>query len=280
MRHDMFKVIVERARRGAGYYSNLPNEYRRAKRFTLDEDLEVTDEFVGRKISMRRANGWDRKELNENLNPLRRFLDSQVGRRWDDVYAEICENLDTGSTVKQHVRQHIEDFIELKTYVGEDDEIWCTPRWGAAYRVEETYAFRQLYVDPRDGVIRRGKAPSWKQDQKARAAERRREKHAKERVISKELRFEKIDGVWFRLRMKALPTDVFDLAKIGGDVVFVFSKYAHLGYTRGDPEQVLQNAADKTLHAFKEKYGDSVYAVEKRTASKKDIRKYRLNASS
>ncbi|MFX8308882.1 hypothetical protein ABTL21_19880, partial [Acinetobacter baumannii] len=43
------------------------------------------------------------KDLNENLGPLRRFLERQVGRPWNDVYSEIARNLRVTSTVQQHV---------------------------------------------------------------------------------------------------------------------------------------------------------------------------------
>ena len=34
----------------------------------------------------------DRKELNENLTPLRCFLESQVGRPWDKVYPDYASS--------------------------------------------------------------------------------------------------------------------------------------------------------------------------------------------
>ena len=34
------------------------------------------------------------KNLNEHLGPLRRYLDSQVGRPWDKVFSEICPHID------------------------------------------------------------------------------------------------------------------------------------------------------------------------------------------
>ncbi|MFD2138438.1 hypothetical protein ACFSLT_30010 [Novosphingobium resinovorum] len=40
-----------------------------------------------------------------------RYLRRQRGRRWDAVFSEICAKLDTGSTVKMHVREHVEDFV-------------------------------------------------------------------------------------------------------------------------------------------------------------------------
>ena len=149
MRSDMFKVIVERPRRGVGYYRTLPNDYRAAKRFKIDADGNVNDEFCGCKLPMRSKRlGWDGKQLNENLSPLRRYLAKQVGRPWNDVYSEICSFLDTGSTVKQHVRQHLTDFVTLKTFVDEDGDLIAVTRWG--HRVGP---YNDLWVDS-DGILR------------------------------------------------------------------------------------------------------------------------------
>jgi len=125
MRKDMFKVIVERPRPGSRTMSKYSNAYRKARTVKLNEDLDCVDYFSGKtKVSMgdKRLN-TDYKSFNENLNPLRRFIESRIGKRWDDVYSEICETLDTGSTVKQHVRQHIKDLITLKVFIDEDGEM-------------------------------------------------------------------------------------------------------------------------------------------------------------
>jgi hypothetical protein len=71
----MAKIIVERSRHGGdggksrpmkGWYKNTPLEDRPTKE------------------GMKRPYGWG-KELNENLEPLKRYLRSQVGRPWNDV---------------------------------------------------------------------------------------------------------------------------------------------------------------------------------------------------
>jgi hypothetical protein len=74
MRPDMSHVIVERPRRGGGRT--------RKGRALAFEDLPSHE-------GIRRAHLSDRKSLNENLNPLERYLTKQVGRVWDAVYAEI-----------------------------------------------------------------------------------------------------------------------------------------------------------------------------------------------
>jgi hypothetical protein len=62
--------------------------------------------------SQRERGGY--KMLNENLAPLRRFLERQIGRPWDKVYSEIAERLRVDSTVQQHVREHLRDFVATR----------------------------------------------------------------------------------------------------------------------------------------------------------------------
>ncbi|HXR89832.1 MAG TPA: hypothetical protein VN750_06060, partial [Steroidobacteraceae bacterium] len=91
---------------------------------------------------------YDYLDLNENLQPLRRYLQAQIGRPWDKVYSEICARIDRRNTVQQHIHQHIDDFIAIKVRekdgkliaVGRGDprELW----------------YGELYVDPRTGIIR------------------------------------------------------------------------------------------------------------------------------
>lgn len=192
MRNDMFKVIVERPRHGVGYYRTLPNDYRAAKRFKLDDDFEVDDEFCSSKLPMRsRRLGWDSKQLNENLNPLRRFLAKNVGRPWNDVYSEICSQLDTGSTVKQHVRQHLTDFVTVKTYIDVDGDLIALTRWGP-----REGPYRDLWVDSNGilcGRTETSKSPNktWRKNLAAANWE-------KKRVING-VEYEKIEGLWFRI---------------------------------------------------------------------------------
>jgi hypothetical protein len=191
MRDDMFKVIVERPRRGVGYYRTLPNEYRAAKRFKLDDEFNVDDEYCAKKLPMRAHSlGWERKSFNENLQPLRRFLAKQVGRRWDDVYSEICEHLDASSTVKQHVRDHLTDYVTVKTYRTEDGQLWAAGRWGPS----QIYN-RDFYVE--DGILKSGqeKVANYNKGWKQRKAE---ELRTWKRVIDG-VTYEKDKGIWYRI---------------------------------------------------------------------------------
>ncbi|MBN8501855.1 MAG: hypothetical protein J0M19_11955 [Sphingomonadales bacterium] len=141
MRADMFKVIVERPRWGASHAAS-PKLKRTAHHDT---------HHIGLKRHARIGAPYS-KSLNENLAPLIRFLRSRRGRAWDAVYSEICAGLDTGSTVKMHVRAHIEDFVLTRISIGRrgewmfEGEVLERPgRWSRR---------RAFFVDPRDGVLK------------------------------------------------------------------------------------------------------------------------------
>ena len=47
------------------------------------------------------------KNLNENLRPLYQFLLKSAGRPWNDVYSEICTNINPTKAIDYHVLQHV-----------------------------------------------------------------------------------------------------------------------------------------------------------------------------
>ena len=108
MRDDMFEIIIERPRWGSRM-----GHFRRARRRDPKVDAKRDPEGMMRQIGIGRGSWMARgvKSLNENLAPLRRYLESQVNRPWDKVWSDISENLSTGSTVQQHVRDHIADLV-------------------------------------------------------------------------------------------------------------------------------------------------------------------------
>jgi hypothetical protein len=106
MRPDMDKVIVERPRSGGGA--------RRPKGIRKRERLAMNDLLPSREGYRRRWTSWT-KHLNEHLGPLRRYLQSQVGRPWNKVYSEISRHLRLDSAVQSHVLDHLWDYVEVNT---------------------------------------------------------------------------------------------------------------------------------------------------------------------
>jgi hypothetical protein len=138
MRADMYKVIVERPRWAAGHA--------RAPKLKRTRDLK----FIGHKRHAKTDADYT-KSLNENLAPLLRFLRSRRGRRWDDVFSEICARLDTGSTVKMHVRMHLEDLVMVRISRGRHGELIHD---GQALPARLGLRRWHLFVDPDDDILK------------------------------------------------------------------------------------------------------------------------------
>lgn len=145
MRDDFAKLLVERPRLGGKmerkgrtrHHSELPKQEGIKKRY-----------------------GYNTKNLNENLSPLRRFIETQVGRPWDKVYSEIRLHIKPGNTVQEHILQHLYDFIHVKvSKVPVSAKFPCglayhNHRWGGGIR---TVRDGDIYVDPDDNIIKRAK---------------------------------------------------------------------------------------------------------------------------
>jgi hypothetical protein len=209
MRQDMAKVIVERPRLGGRYKYR---QHRRELKCELDYALRKDNEdCVTPRESIR---GWavrnhEGKELNENLSPLRRFMLSRVGKVWDDVFSEICKVMDARSACQNHIWQHAVDYVETKTFVHENGEIWYSPRY--SYRsynhrneeydgdlnrpIKDSYAV--VYVDPCDGTLQA--VPT-----KPRYRHNNKITHDYV-VIDKYLQAHRIHGFWYMIELADIP---------------------------------------------------------------------------
>jgi hypothetical protein len=252
MRGDMPKVIVERPRRGAGWS--------RKGRSLRDDDLILSESDVKTHARTR----WTSKELNENLAPLRRYLESQVNRPWDKVWSEICKNLKPSNTVQQHVRDHIPDFVAIKTSL-KGGEVWVHDRY-ALRPLKGAYV--QLYVDPKSGLLRRNKHfTGWKklnQDRRAAAAKAR---DARMRVISEDIQLHLAGDCWWEVRLAPVPTMLVPNTGRHGP--------AQLTRELAVDDVLLRALA--TFDSRKAIYGrEGVYGKSKRQLSKKEIRDHGL----
>jgi hypothetical protein len=185
MRADMYEVLIERPRRG------LRLKHRRGNKPRV-QDWDGEDGFETRNpLRQQRTRFFD-----DLLGPLRKYLQSQVGRPWDKVYAEVCAHIDSRSTVGQHLRDHVQH--EVLQHCELDAA-------GRAYRVEDgvARAWVRWFVHPRTGLLCR--QPSdlrWQQEQRA----RREAELAWIRVIETKADYFggapsrvyiKIKGIWF-----------------------------------------------------------------------------------
>lgn len=157
MRADMAKVIVERPRMGGAYQKGRCEDYRNQGAMEASQDPEHWDEPGNWEKIRPVGRGTERKSLNENLSPLRKFLSSCVGRPWADVYSEIRERLSPSSAVQMHIVQHLKQYVEVNTYVAEDGRIYAMPSrfsFRDSQALDEPTMYRgEFYVHPETHVL-------------------------------------------------------------------------------------------------------------------------------
>jgi len=196
MREDMFKVIVERPR-----LVNSNGYSRDGRKFRNDENAPA-------RLGMKRGYVQWRKFFNENLAPLKRYLEQQVNRPWDKVYGEIRATIDARSTVKQHILQHIDDFVAIDTHwvdTPAGGQVIVRGRWPRGdVPIEE--AMVELFVHPRTGILLRNRRfMSWDQrNRQARETAQARDA-ADCREIDAHRQLRRIDGIWYEVTFATLP---------------------------------------------------------------------------
>lgn len=106
MRADMAKVLTERQRVGhSRCYHDIRSRHHRG-------EIEYLPTMEG----MRRPHILldTAKQFSDLLGPLKRFLWSSRGRRWDDVWSEINAEL-PHNTTGAHLRLHVSQEVTLQT---------------------------------------------------------------------------------------------------------------------------------------------------------------------
>ena len=186
MRKDMHKILVEPPRRGRD--AEIAVKGRAAR------DPEDLPSFESIRDGRRR--GWNRKEPNTNINPLRRFLVKQVGRRWNDVFSEICVGNDARSKVKFDVRDRALSCVDTVTWLGDDGRRYTNSIIGPL-----CIGAGDLFVDE-DGILRRCDEPrSWRHRWKS--TDQETEKTVVK--IDDWRMHHKLDGLWFEVFYKPVP---------------------------------------------------------------------------
>jgi hypothetical protein len=179
----MNKVLVERPRRGG---------YGTRKGRKADHDLLPSKEGM----CAPHVRNWGGKELNENLSPLRRFIESRVGRLWDKVYSEICENLRADNTVQQHVRDHIKDFVAIRTSMVEGEVVVH----GVLGPILLKNSYNGFYVHPVTGILLRNeKRLTRRQEREIWKDQRASEEASKIHVAEDGTEYRKVNGLWFEV---------------------------------------------------------------------------------
>jgi hypothetical protein len=234
MRADMAKVIVERPRRGSRWRFTPKGSRKRAR---------LGDEGLPKREGMKRPwRSWT-KDLNEHLGPLRRYLESQVGRPWNKVYSEICTHINRNSAVQDHVRDHVDDYVERNVLLIDGVPCAATGRFYGEPLAK--HRWNRWYVCPRTGLLRRVE----------RRAEKQRSKAAPRPVRVDDAHVcLRMDGGWRLVTVQKLPLD--PTLSLDRDVLL--------------NRAAMWMSKEEAVRA----YGAAVYAVAWRPLKKKELRQY------
>jgi len=258
MRADMFEVIIERPRWGSRM-----GHPRRAKRMDAKVAAARDPDLMLSKLGMKRGATFARvsKSLNENLAPLRRYLESQVNRPWDKVWSDICENLSTASTVQQHVRDHVSDFVAIHTSI-KDGVLYGQTRYGKLHPLTDLHY--RLYVDPRTGILRKNKHyKSWQRQHREEQAAAAKHRATRMREITPNIQAHKLDdNCWWEVRLAPTPKKTVSYPWSPG-----------IKYTIDDKFTDVVHQAKLSTLPVAELYGKpGFYAAAKRQLSRNEIR--------
>jgi len=240
MRSDMHKVVVERPRWNPG-----PGKHGRR--------ANLPDELLPKFEGIKRPH-LHRKGLTDLLGPLRRWLHSQLGRSWNDVYSEACAVIKPDSVIRAHIKTHLLEFVERHTFM-RDGEVWCfSGRW----RVEEMPVqlagrFRaSFYVHPQTGFL--CEIP-------VRPRHRWCDKNIDRRAVTQRwlndtTLLRQLNGCWFECRMGKFPEQ----------------------FLKGDSPWRFDVAEKKMIcrSIAKGIYGVHVYCIAKRQLSRRQLRCFGL----
>lgn len=258
MREDFDKVLVERPRMGH------KNKYRHVRNKKINKrQLEVISHEGMRTPHVR---NWGGKRLNENLSPLKHYLYSKVGQRWDDVYSDIRKMMGKNpNAVKGHILQHIFQYVEKNTYEKEGKRYRNT---GYSWR-SNPYELpnEDLYIDD-DGYLRKYKRKVVKQ--LTRKQQQEVERMKTERLLHDGTLARKINGIWF----------VIEFAPIESRHIHIF-KYDTVDYlTKQTVSKVKETVTANDVlgvrgspQKFEETYGKRVYARSKKAMNSQSLKR-------
>ncbi|MBK8257145.1 MAG: hypothetical protein IPK82_31295 [Polyangiaceae bacterium] len=142
MRNDMFEVIIERPRGGAGWVKPGRGE----------ENSERAWERAPQKQGMRPYRRS--KYLSENLAPLKRFLARNVGRPWRVVSSEIAGAITMTSAVQKHVMDHVRQMVEENPVFVKGLPHHPHASGGKYLPLRSHPRWPDFYVCPRTGLLR------------------------------------------------------------------------------------------------------------------------------
>lgn len=243
MREDMSKIFTRRQhRRSRGWRKELGKGQSRRIASTPLEDLPHFE-------AMSADKGFRKRRLGHG--PMRKYLQSQTGRLWSEVFSEICAQCDLRSAAQKQFRQSlaVAENVVLKD--------------GKPYESSGRYQVwhRSVWVHPQTGILMAAAAPAKRCYSAESGARRWRFSGFEKHRIDREHRLVFLENLeepaWYVVKLAALPDTVSD-------------QYEWLVV-----DAVLRCSLDDWhREELRAEWGGDFYAVQKYRAGGKLIRRY------
>lgn len=244
MRADMAKVLVERPRPGSRHGSRPSNGYKkRCQKAMAHADGAPTRERITAPYN------WTRP-FNEHLAPLRRYIESQVGRPWNKIHAEICAHIDRGNVVQKHILTHLFEYVITHVILIDGEPCYGEGRrHGEPLRQKPRWLRNQWYVCPKSGLLKQVPPP------RKHPPTDQTKPPAFVRVIET-LQCHYLKGQWELVTVTPLPVELKRYYSNAVDVVL---------------KRKVSNITDNEARAA---YGAIVYATSRRPLRKRELMQY------
>ncbi|QQR87972.1 MAG: hypothetical protein IPJ76_07045 [Flavobacteriales bacterium] len=136
--------VIECYRRGCG--SKHGKGYLKRTRHSVPDGPTMHESIKARHTG-------ERKGLNDNLEPLIRYLRSHVGKHWDKVHSDLCRSLDTNTVTGHHVMQHLKHLVHTNVVKDGMRLITHDGRQPRELKDDTWYRLPEFYVHPKSGVL-------------------------------------------------------------------------------------------------------------------------------
>ncbi|MFP4300354.1 MAG: hypothetical protein ACLFT0_21305, partial [Spirulinaceae cyanobacterium] len=227
--HRLDKIIIERPRYGSHDKAKKVQGYRK-RLYKITQEAQEDGYLQPYLFKPQKT-----RILSDNLAPLYRWLRSKVGQPWDNVYSQLCQQLETNSVIGQHILHHLWDIVKRHVEIRNND-IYAKHK--SKYPLI-SYGNRPLfYVHPETGIFclapRKQKSETSSQDDVV--------------IINRYQQYRRIDDIWY------------------------FVSFKDVKYSPKNTEQDI--LCDRILDPWEARkhYGKPISAYHKRHATKKEIK--------
>ena len=247
-------------------------DYRRAKKFKLDEDLQVNDVFTG--TAKRPLDGWkcwDGRHKAGNVyaiygNAFNRFIQAHIGMHVDQVYSKFLRQLPASMRDHPDVR---EDFNRKVATVEEIDGKLYDVNTKHTRQIRNPIWMGDFYRDPKTGILKIvGEGETWRTRYRPKSKK-------KEPIIIDGLEYKKVRKMFKKRITSGVFTEEYQ------DIWFKFVRHTYM-----TKEPVYVNSYEKTpgkrwltfnrvFSHYKEVENEY---FTKQTVSKEDIKKLKLES--